>query len=56
MQVESVCNVTVIVDVNATVSHVRPALIFSGVHFKNYMLTGASAFPIGGANPTGLSN
>ena len=54
VQVESVGNVTVIVDVNATGSNVRPVLISSRVHFKNYMLTCASAFPIGGANPTGF--
>jgi len=56
VQLDSVCNVTVIADVNGTGSNVRPVLIFSRVHFKNDMLTGASAFPIGGANPTVLSN
>jgi len=50
-QLEGVANVTVIVDVNATGSHVRPVLTFPRVHFKN-MLIITSTFPIGGANTT----
>jgi len=45
-------NITLIVDVNAVGNHVRPVLIFPSLHFKNYNLTGAYTFSIGGANPT----
>jgi hypothetical protein len=52
-QVESVRNVTMLVDINAFGTHVRPVLIFPRVHLKKDMLTGAS---IGGAKQTGWSN
>jgi hypothetical protein len=49
-------NVTVTVPVNAIGNHVPPMFIFPRVHFKYYMLTGAPAASIGGANPAGWSN
>ena len=52
----SVWNVTMIVDINAIGSHVRPVLIFPRVHFKIDTLTGDSTVSVGGANPTGWSN
>ena len=48
--------ITMIVAVNAIGKHVCPVLIFTSVHFKNHMLTGASTASIGGANPTGWLN
>ena len=52
----SVGNVTMIVDINAFGSHVRPVLIFPRLHLNNDMLTCASTVSIGGANPTVWSN
>lgn len=42
--------------VNAIGNHIPPMLIFLRVNFKDYMLTGAPAGTIGGANPSGWSN
>jgi hypothetical protein len=42
--------------VNAIIGHVRPVWIFLRVYFKNGVLSGDSAFPIGAANPTGWLN
>ena len=56
-QVRSVFNdIRIFFFVNAIGIHVRPVLIFPKVHFKNYILSGASTGKIGGVNPTGLSN
>ena len=49
-------NVKMFVHVSAIGNHIPPVLIFSRVHFKNDILTGASTLSIGVANPTGWSN
>jgi hypothetical protein len=41
-------NVTMIVAVNVTGTHVPPMLMFLSVHFKNHMLTGAPTASTGG--------
>ena len=49
-------NVTMIAAINALGNHIPPLLIFPRVNFKNFMLHGAPAGTIGGANPSGWSN
>jgi len=55
-QVGSVWNVTMIVDINAIGSHIRPVLIFPRVNFKIDVFAGDSTVSIGALNPAGWSN
>lgn len=48
--------VTLIACINAIGNHIPPMLIFPRVHFKEFMLRGAPAGTIGGANQSGWSN
>lgn len=48
--------VTLIASINAIGNHIPPMLIFPRVHFKEFMLRGAPAGTIGGANQSGWSN
>jgi len=43
---------TMITAVNVIGNHVPPMLIFSRVHFKNHMMTGAPTASFGDANTT----
>jgi hypothetical protein len=49
-------NVTLITAINAVRKHLPPMLIFSRVHYKEFMLKAAPVESKGGANPSGWSN